>query len=453
MELINGLAPSAERHAFSVRAIDALRGAVLLMLLSNLGRIPLLWTGDHFAPLLVNDIALTLALMIGTGAIVRTRKLRLDGVAFAALAFACIGGGSAIAAVPRFGISTAALVVSLAYLVRWVFYFWTYVVVINCGRDGDAWALWRSMEQMLLVFSGFGILQAAFLPGFAQLVSPHGGWDIQGNRLVSTVLDPNIAGAMILIGLLVELALIAAGERVARWKPGVLLLATVLTLSRSAVLGLVVGGMVILLARGLSRRLLRLVAVVTVLMAASLPVLVQFANAYGKFDPNGSAAVRLISWAAAFQALIHHPIIGVGFNTWGYVQSQYGMQLASAASYSLDGGLLFIAVLTGAVGLAVYVGMLYLVARRCRAIWRSPVATPAQRGFAIGCVAATVGVCVDSIFLNSILVTFVMELLWIVWGITFLHLRELRHREAGASSAPDAPRLMAALVVPFAPAA
>jgi O-antigen ligase len=276
---------------------------------------------------------------------------------------------------------------------------------------------------MLLIFAAFGVVQAAFLPGFAQLVYPESraylDWDIQGHRLVSTVLEPNIAAAMLLVGLLVQLAQLSVGVRVARWRPLLLFVALVLTLSRSGALGLVSGVATILLARGLSKRLLRWIVVVTGLVLLALPKLITFASSYGKFSTGGSAAARVVSWVQALRVFRDHPLFGIGFNTFGFVQERYGYTRFGTAAYSSDGGLLFIAVLTGVVGLAVYMWMLYAIVRRCRAIWRDHELPPEYRGLAIGMTAVIVGLCVDSVFVNSLLTTFVMELFWILCALIF----------------------------------
>ena len=66
-------------------------------------------------------------------------------------------------------------------------------------------------------------------------------WDPQGRRLVSTFLDPNLAGGLIVVALLLACARIAAGDSVPLWRPGVLVTALVMTVARSSFLGFVVG--------------------------------------------------------------------------------------------------------------------------------------------------------------------------------------------------------------------
>jgi len=398
---------------------------LLMLFIANLGRIPVLSTGERQAPILINDLCVACIIGVAGLASLRARSLRLDSVALLTLLFACVGAASAVLAIPRFGLSGFELVVSLAYLARWMFYAAVYVAIINTVRREEATAVWNAAEHMLLLFAVFGIFQTAFLPGFAQMVYPDSrayyDWDIQGRRLVSTVLEPNIASAMLLVGFLVALGRLVAGAKVAHWKLLVLFTALVLTLSRSAALGLIVGSTVLLIARGLSKRMLRLVVAIGVLVLAAAPLLLKFAAQYGKLKFDASAAARLVSWLHAFEALRDHPIIGVGFNTFGYVlERAYGVERFGAASYSSDGGLLFIAAMTGLVGLAVYCWMLLQIIKRCRSIWRDPQTTADERGFAMGVAASIFAVCVHSLFVNSLLTPFVMELLWVQWALVFV---------------------------------
>src|SRR6185503_7456140 len=94
--------------------------------------------------------------------------------------------------------------------------------------------------------------------------------------------------------------------------------------------------------------------------------------------------------------------------------------------------------LTGVVGLAVYCGMVWMVIIRCRSIWRDATAPATHRGLAIGATAATIGVVFASVFVNSLLATFVMEILWVLWALTFVIARAGTARYANAQIAPPA---------------
>jgi len=417
--------PGRSLSGYTLRPAQVVRAAVLLLVVGNLGRVPVFAIGAKDAPILFNDVLVVGVLAVGLLAAVRAGSWRVDAPGLLAVAFAFVGGASAILAVPRFGLSAVELAFSLGYLARWLAYFGIYLVVINVVRADDVPSLWRALEATVLAFAAFGIVQSALLPDFAQIVYPSSeryvDWDPQGHRLVSTLLDPNLAGALLLLVLLVHLALLSAGAAVPVWKPILLVSALILTLSRSAFLAFAAGGAVLLAVRGLSRRVVRLAALVALLGLPFVPWLFQFARAYGRFrfdDP--SALSRVAGWVRGITVFADNPVIGVGFNTYGFVQEAYGYTRGGKATFGLDGGLLFIAVMTGLVGLALYVGMIAVVMRRCRRIWTDGTRSDEQRGLAAGVAAGTVAMLVDSLFLNTLLFPFIMEQLWVLWALTFV---------------------------------
>jgi O-antigen ligase len=421
------------------------------MVVANLGRVPAFSTGDREAPVTFNELLIGIVVTVGLIGVIRAKSLRLDSIGIVALLFAAVGGISAVWTAQQYGFSIFELGVSLAYLARWMFYLSLYVMLRALIGPRRAGSLWGAVELMLIVFAVFGMAQAAFLPNFAQLVYPDSrvafDWDVQGHRLVSTVLEPNIAGAMLMIGVLVQLSLISTGARVRNWRLLVLLVALVLTVSRSSAVGLVAGVAMIFAARGLSKRLIRIMAALGCLVLVALPKLLQLAIAYSKFDlgADSSAGARVLSWLRALRVFSDHPVLGVGFNTYGYMAERYGWPRIGAAAYGSDGGLIFIAAMTGIIGLAVYCCMLWLVLRRCRSVWRDPSATAEHRGLAIGAAAATVAIVVHSLFVNSILTTFVMELLWVLWAIVSIVAGD-RRRAHAVPARGEAPRLVAVRV-------
>jgi hypothetical protein len=403
--------------------------ALTLFAIGNIGRIPLFDLGSREAPILVNELVVGAFLIAGAVSMGNARSLKLNDVALTAIVFAGIGALSALAAMPRFGLSWFEAIASLAYLARWVFYFCIYIVVINCLRPEHVEVTWQTLERTMLLMCAFGVVQAAFLPDFA-LMFKEAQWDKQGNRLVSTILDPNIMSGLIDVVLLIQLARMAFGVRVALWKPLLLLASLILTLSRGGLLAFGVGAAVLLAVRRPTKRMAKLAVMVGVAIALVSPLLIQWANKFTRFSISDSSAMaRVEGWLAALGAFAESPWIGIGFNTYAFVQEHRGFERTGATSYSADGGLLFVMVMTGLVGLAVFLTMLWLVVRRCRSGWRQMNATPAERALFLGVAAATVAVVVQSAFVNSLLVPFMMELLWVTWGLAFVAHQAVRARQ------------------------
>jgi hypothetical protein len=420
--VVPGIAAPTRR---GVRPVAALRIAVACMLIGNLGRIPLFSAGSKDAPLLFNEIALAGVLLLGAVACLQARALRLDRVALVALGFAGVGALSALLGAAKFNLSGAELAFGLAYLARWVAYFGVYVVLVNAATARDVPALWSTYERMTLAFAAFGVVQSLFIPGFAQLVFPSDTssvqWDRQGHRLVSTMLDPNFAGAFVLLPFLVLLARVSFGDAVPRWKLALLLAALLMTVSRSSVLALLAGVAVVVAVRGVDRRLARALAGGALVLVPFLPTLVRFAASFDKLRLDESAMLRLVSWIRALTVFADNVWLGVGFNTYGFVQRAYGFEAATTESgFALDGGLLFVGVMTGVVGVALYAWMIGAVVRRCRALWRD-VSLPADaRGLALGTAAGTVAILVHSVFVNSLLLPLIAEALWLLWGLVYV---------------------------------
>ena len=430
------LAP--DRSRFEIRIATVLCATIAVLSVGNLGRIPIFSTGGRDVPILVNDLALAGFLTIGALAISARHALYLDHAAGLALVFAGLGALSAALGgriawdrvlrqvslvLPEDVWLTvlSAAFVSISYLVRWLFYFSAYVVVINTLRAGDVNRVWSALEATILGFAIFGIFQSAFLPGFAQIVYPDSrpqlDWDVQGRRLVSTFLDPNYAGAFIAIGLVVCLARLASGARTPAWKLLVLAVALVLTASRSSILALFVAGFVMLMITGLSKRLLRAVGLAVLLVLLALPKLIEFAASFHKLSIDPSAMDRLTSWLHGWIVLRDHWVIGIGFNTWGYVSERYGWIRSFSATYGIDGGLLFVLVMTGVIGLALYVGMLWSMFRTSLRVWRDSRMSAEHRGLALGAAVSLPLIVVHSLFSNSLLLPFLMEPLWILWAL------------------------------------
>ncbi len=393
-------------------------------------------------------------LVIASAEAMRRRAFKLDWPGGLAVLFAIVGFASAVVAVPRFGLSGFELVFSLAYLFRWLAYFGLYIAAVNLLTREDVPGLLSAFDLSVLLFAVFGIFQAAFLPGFAQLVYPesvvYADWDPQGHRLVSTFLDPNYAGALLAIGLLLNAGRISAGERVPLWRTAILLTALVLTLSRSSILAFVIGLAVVFLIRGVSARILKAMAVLAMLAAPLVPRLLTYAAGYNKLIVDESALLRFIEWSRALRVIGENPIFGVGFNTYGYVGRFYGFDAKGTSAFALDGGLLFITVMTGIVGVTLFIAMLGMVIVRARTVWRASTATAQERGVAVGVAAITVAMVVHSLFVNSLLLPFLMEPLWLLWAIPFIVSRRARRDQDRRPQRELTPR---AVVVSFPRAA
>lgn len=424
--------PGARRAlaARGVRPVRVLCLALLGMVVGNLGRAPVLVRGPEW-PIVLNDLLVGLVLAVSALACLQARRLRLDAFVGVGLAFAVVGAGAGLWAAQKYAISAGELLGSYAYLARWLAYFGLYACVVNVARDDDAPAIWQALERMVLAFAAFGLFQVVAFEHFAQTIYPQGPdfivWDYQGRRMVSTLLDPNFAGMLCALALLVHVAQLSFGVAVRPWKPLLLLAALLLTVSRGAVLAFLLGALVIVAVRGVRARLLRVAGVIVLVGLPFLPALVSFALSFKKFSIDASAMARVTSWLRAITVIADNPVFGVGFNTYQYVRRAYGWAVAdNMPAAGLDGGLLFVTVLTGFVGLALYLLLLGMLVVRCRRLWRDAGAPHEARALALGTAAGTVALVLHSATVNSLLLPFLMEPLWVLAGLVFLHTRARR---------------------------
>lgn len=403
-------------------------GAMTLAL-GNLGRIPGGIVGGRSAPVVLIDLLLlplwiTLLVVVGR----RLRAWPLDGITRWILAFICVAALSLAQATSLWNLGVGDVLGSAAFLVRWVLYAGWFWLVTVCLTPDEARVGVRQFEWAIYGIAAFGIVQSVALPGFAQLVGSGGAdkmWDEQGRRLVSTLLDPNFAGILIVMALLLRLAREREGRGGHRAVLPLLAVALLLTLSRSSLLALAAGVVVLLWTRGIDRRLAGLFLAGSVLLLPFITLLLRFAEGFNKLGLDASAAQRIVPWSRALIMLRDHPWLGVGFNAVQQAQRAYGWQPIGGADVSLDGGLLFVAAMTGGVGLLLYVGLLASAMGACRTVQKESTDGGA-RALASGTAAATVAVVVHSLFTNSLLLPFVMQVLWLLWGCVVVVGRPIR---------------------------
>ncbi|MBC8086044.1 MAG: O-antigen ligase family protein [Phycisphaerae bacterium] len=398
-----------------------LAASSITLALGNVGRIPSGAIGGRAAPIALNDLLLVpLWLILLAFVLPGKRRWVLDSTANWTLAFIAVAGVSALLAVPRYSLGMGAAFGVIAFLIRWVAYFGWFPLVVACLDDSDVLVAWRRFDIAILLIAVFGIFQFAFLPGFAQMIHTGGEgapeWDPQGRRVVSTFLDPNFAGIVLCVALLMRLARVAEGLAIRAAPLIVLALALLLTVSRSSLLALAAGIGVIVMARGLSVRLLRVFLGGAIAGLPFITLFLAFASGFNKLRVDASAVQRLVPWMRALELMRDHPVFGVGFNAVAWAQRERGWRMIGGAGVSLDGGLLFVGAMTGIVGLIVFTAILVSVVKRARRLWRDYNVSAENRAFATGTAAVTVAVVLHSFFVNSLLLPFVMQLLWVLWG-------------------------------------
>jgi hypothetical protein len=410
------------------------------MVLGQLFRIPVLSSAVKTAPLLGIDIAVFIVwlatlvhLALRSGAAVGG-PVTLSVVAFTL--WALIGN---ILTTVRYGLSVSQFIFSTAYLVRWLYYFGVYLWARNrfSGferlQNGP-----KFLRVAILIFASFGILQSAFLPDFAFILHPDAvpyvTWDPQGHRLVSTLLDPNLAGNLIGIGFLLTLPAALRRQRFLEFSSFVFLIAILLTASRGAILGLFAGGVALVVALrppAIGRLAGRLVVACSLAIAVSSVVswitgtsgivsaTGDFLRNYNKLsliDP--SALTRVLQWKTDLDVIAAHPLTGIGFNTWGFVQRYFGFYRVDTAAFGMDGGLLVIAALTGVVGLVLFLRIVMVPLVHGFRLARGRRLPEWARDLGASVVGCTVLWVVHGFFAATLSYPFLLVAMWLLWAWT-----------------------------------
>ncbi len=316
---------------------------------------------------------------------------------------------------------------SVFYLVRWVEYALLIFVVADVVRtEQRARRLGLAFFGAALALALLGFVQLRLFPDFTSMVPK--GWDPHVGRLLSTWFDPNFLGGFFafVTTLAVGLTFFLRGRMrlVLGAFAGILTVALLLTYSRSSYAALLVGLIVLGLLR--SRRLLIVIALVAVASFLAVPRVQERVSGALRIDE--TAQLRIVSWQHALEVVRDHPFTGIGYNTYRYVQVDYGFQ-RDAADHSAggsDSSLLTILVTTGPAGLVAYLWIVWAAATIAWSSYRRG-ATALVRGLGLGALAALGSVVAHSFFINSLLFPHMMETIAIVFG-TLIGLR------AGAAS-------------------
>lgn len=415
-----------ERQSHKVRAIAAAEVLTVLFLgsvvLGQVARVPLIATEIKAAPVLLSDLlAATLCVWLFASVLVAGR-IRLDRAVALLGGFVAVNIVAISVAAARFGLSVPEVAFSSLYLIRWTLYATLYLFALTGLRRDAAPRVIRAAVVICGIFAAFGIIQSAFLPDFAFIVYPDAipyvDWDVQGNRLVSTFLDPNFAGAFIMFGLLYMHA--SGTERHHHSYPllAIFWVALILTLSRSAIIATLVGLGVLTLRTRSFRRLFVPLLCFGLVATLLTDRLLKFAADYNKLtflEP--SALSRLTSWLLAWRIFTDNPIIGIGYNTYGVVRAAYGSAVSGNTAFGSDGGVLYIAAVSGIVGLALLGAVLWRVATIGLRTYRTMTLPSSVRVLGLTLHAWIPSLVVHSAASNSIFYPFIIGPLFLMGGL------------------------------------
>lgn len=322
-----------------------------------------------------------------------------------------------------FHLPSAQILFASFYALRWLAYAILYFVVSRLLLLDPRLAV-RTVTGLVfgaIAFVSFGLYQAIYLPNFAFTVAPreelNAIWDVQGHRLVSTILDPNIAAAYISIFALLTLSFYVYGLG-RRWLLAFCLLTAglVATLSRGGALGFLLGALV-LAAVARRRRILAVCSLGLVAFLAAFPQLLPLLNHFHRLSASDlSARSRYNDWLLAYRIVSDHPITGIGFDALGFVRRHYGAVMFGPSAFGLGGDFFLIPTLTGIVGLVIYTAMICGVCKSANRARRLGI-SKWERACGAGVIGATTAAVVSSLFTTVLTFPQIAAVLWMLWAI------------------------------------
>lgn len=289
---------------------------------------------------------------------------------------------------------------SLLYLIRWIVYTGIFFVVSDFDKEFK-----KKIVSLLIIVGSLivvvGYVQYFFYSSLKNLF--YLGWDEHMHRMFSVFLDPNFGGAFFVLYFLFITKLFLEKKNILM---GALLITTLgaifLTFSRSALISLIVSS--ILLFVLINKKMWIVFVLLTIIIVALI------SSRY--FNIENINLFRVVSTEARIEtsrnALViiqDNPIFGIGFNSYRYVQIDYGFRNENAklshADAGVDNSILFIMATTGILGFISYIFMWFKILKTA----------------SILCIVSIVGIFIDSLFINSLFYTFIMFWLWTIIGL------------------------------------
>lgn len=309
---------------------------------------------------------------------------------------------SALATLVRGG---AVSVSEFLYIGRWVMYAGVYVYMRTLSKkEQNAWLIALFVAGVAL--SGIGLLQLWLYPDLRNL--EYIGWDPHYLRVFSTVFDPNFAGIVFALSIVLGLSLTGIYSKYKRaigLGISILFVALIFTYSRSSYAG-IIAGMVVWLASTKSYRALAIFLGVFLFSVLFLP--------YRGWESQDllrttSAAARIGSMRMGWEMFTTSPVFGVGFKQERVLPDVVHVPVQRTGS--IDTSLLYVLAALGIPGFLAYVSIwARLFQTGVRVMRQSPLGPLLY--------TSVITLLVHGVFTNSLLYPWAMVWIWTIAGVT-----------------------------------
>ncbi|MBU2595421.1 O-antigen ligase family protein [Patescibacteria group bacterium] len=317
-------------------------------------------------------------------------------------------------------LDTDQAIISFFYLIRIASYMTLFFIGADIfSQQKKIYTLEKILLSAFFVIAAIGIVQVIVFPSLAKWAALY-GWDPHMGRLFSTFLDPNFAGAFLVMGFIISLAFLFYAKsfegRVALISASLLMLvAVILTYSRSTYLFLFISFFVLSILRSKKFLLVGIVAIIILMLIFPKSL----DRIQGGFSIDESARTRFKTWENTLTIIKDHPMLGVGFNSFRYAQESYTFSKETTGGHAgagSDSSLLFIFATTGFFGLLSYLIFYFLALIKTKKTFNYSLSAQ-QKGIGLALFSIMVGFLFHSVFVNSLFYPAIMAPFFLMLGL------------------------------------
>lgn len=390
--------------------MDLVKFLLVLVLASiipgQLVRIPI----GTSAAITVSDLSVFLLItffFIYTLAIKKTLKLERE-IFIPLVIFTLIAISSTILSQANF--AGGEILIAYLFLVRFLLYFLISQVILNVVRKAQIIKWLKLILAISSVFVLIGFIQLLIFPDLSSLTSY--GWDPHQARIVSTFLDPNFTGGLLIISFALAISsYVYSNGNFFLILSLAIFVSIILTFSRSTYLAM----LVVILTISFLKSTKILAGFLTIFIFSFLIIPQVRERITGAWSIDETSQARIESWQRAITIFRQHPFLGVGFNTYRAAQRQagffsYDSPEGGHSGAGSDSSFLLILATTGIFGFLAYLSIL-------AAILKKFAANAKSNPLGLGGTASLLGLLVHSQFVNSLFFPQIMIFLWFILGL------------------------------------
>ena len=362
----------------------------------------------------ITDILTFFTIIIFLGhAIVAKKKILVPGRVFIlGVLFIISAAASSIFSLTSFTFSQ--VLISSFFILRLAMYFLLSVVVVSTLKKTEINNWIKLIFSVATIFIFIGYLQFIFISDLSALEQY--GWDPHISRLVSSTLDPNYTGGLIVIFSSLSVSFYLYKKKFAYlFLASFFTLALFLTFSRSSYLAYLVAMLTIGIIK--SPKLIIIALMLFLTSFLFFPSVKE--RITGAFLVDKTATARIESWQKAIIIFQDNPFFGIGFNAYRYAQAEHGfISLDNGggghSGSGVDSTLLLTAATTGIIGFSIFIGWLVAILNQLRR-------NANKNALSLAVFASFVAILIHTQFVNSLFYPQIMLVLWFLIGLHYVN--------------------------------